>query len=95
MIANAMAIAAREAQAGEAPARAALARLDKLHRRDPGELHGAALFDALREHERRVVADIRAGVYDADGDAQRALLEHLRQSVVEKLRVSNPKSLET
>lgn len=94
MIANAMAIAAREAEAGEAPAMAALARLDKLHDEQPRELHGKALFDALRAHERRLVADIRAGLYDSSGGTQRALLAHLRQSVLEKLRISNPKSLE-
>jgi hypothetical protein len=94
MIANAMAIAAREAAAGEGPAIAALARLDGLHGTPHRELHGAALRDALRAHDRTLAADIRAGVYDAAEERQRALLDHLRESVAAKLRISNPKSLE-
>jgi hypothetical protein len=94
MIANAMAIAAREAAAGDGPALAALARLDGLHGTPKRELHGAALLDALRVHDGKLAADIRAGVYDASDERQRALLDHLRGSVVAKLRISNPKSLE-
>lgn len=94
MIANAMAIAAREAQSGDAPEIAALARLHALHGAPARELHGPALVDALRAHERRLAADIRAGRYDADDERHGALLDHLRQSVAAKLRISNPKSLE-
>lgn len=93
MIANAMAIAAREAEAGEAPALAALARLDRLHGHTARELHGAALTEALRTHERRLAADIRAGRYDAGDDRQRALIEHVRETVAAKLRASNPRAL--
>jgi hypothetical protein len=93
MIANAMAIAAREAHAGEAPAIAALARLDRLHGNPGREPHGAALSEALQREERRLAADIRAGRYDAEDDRQRALLEHLRESVKAKLEISNPKIL--
>jgi hypothetical protein len=94
MIANAMAIAAREAQAGEAPALAALARLDRLHGEPLRDLHGAALKEALAAHERRLAADIRAGRYDVNDARQRRLLQHLRDSVEAKLRISNPKALE-
>ena len=94
MIANAMAIARRTAEAGEEPARAALARLDALSGRARRELHGDALHEALHTHGRQLAADIRAGRYDADDERRRALLEHLRESVAAKLRISNPKSLE-
>ena len=94
MIANAMAIAARETEAGEAPALAALGRLDALYGGPPRELHGAALAETLRTHGRRLAADIRAGRYDANDERQRALIEHLRESVRAKLRISNPKSVE-
>jgi hypothetical protein len=94
MIANAMAIAAREAAVGEAPALAALTRLDRLHGTPQRALHGAALHAALDSHEQRLGADIRAGVYDDSDERQRALLDHLRESVLAKLRISNPKSLE-
>jgi hypothetical protein len=95
MVANAMAIAAREIEAGEAPARAALARLDALFgvpARVPG---GAALHDALREHDRRLARDIRSGAFDRDDDRRRAVIAHLRESVEARLRVSNPKGLES
>lgn len=94
MAANAMSIAAREAHTGEGPALSALARLDKLHKVAKRELHGDALVTALSAHERRLAADIRAGRYDARDNRQRAVLEHLRETVRAKLRVSNPKSLE-
>jgi hypothetical protein len=94
MIANAMAIAAREAEAGEAPALAALDRLDALCGRPQRALHGEALRAALRAGERELAADIRAGRYDADDEKTRELVEHLRETVTAKLRISNPKSLE-
>jgi len=94
MVANAMAIAAREIEAGERPAREALARLDALFGVAARALTGAALHDALREHDRRLARDIRAGAFDEDGDRRRALIEHLRESVEARLRVSNPKGLE-
>lgn len=94
MIANAMAIAAREAAAGEAPAHAALGRLNALYGTPERELHGAALRDAVRAHARQLAADIRAGRYDANDEKRRALVEHLRETVRAKLRISNPKSLE-
>jgi uncharacterized protein DUF6285 len=92
MVANAIAIASREAEAGDAPARSALTRLEKLY----GETRsGAALEPALAELERRLAHDIRAGVFDTHDDRQRALLAHLRESVLERLRISNPKSLKS
>ena len=93
MVANAMSIAAREVEAGEAPALSALARLDKLHKHEERELHGVELAIALSSYERQVAADIRAGRYDIDTARQRALLEHLRKTVRTKLEISNPKSL--
>ena len=90
MVANAMAIAAREAEAGDAPARSALARLEKLY----GETRaGDAPESRVSEYEHRLAQDIRAGLFDAHDDRQRALLIHLRESVVERLRISNPKSV--
>jgi hypothetical protein len=93
MIANAMAIAAREAQAGDAPVHAALARLDALYGRPSAGLAGAQLREALLEGERNLAQDIRAGCFDEKNERQRALIEHLRESVAARLRISNPKSL--
>jgi hypothetical protein len=93
MIANAMSIAAREAEAGEGPALAALARFDKLYGTARGELHGRALVQALAAQDRRLADDIRSGEFDTPDDRQHAMLEHLRESVKARLRISNPKSL--
>jgi hypothetical protein len=93
MVANAMAIAAREAEAGDAPATAALARLDTLYGRPARDLSGDALRSALDEHDAQLARDIRAGRFDDAGEKQRALLEHLRSSVEARLSISNPKSL--
>ena len=93
MIANAMAIAAREIEAGDAPQREALARLDALYRVPARELHGAALARAVREHERRLAVDIRSGAIEADAARRSAVLAHLQASVEARLRISNPKAL--
>ena len=93
MIANAMAIAIREAEAGEAPALAALARLDRIYGIEPRELHGEALRRALVAHDQQLADDIRAGRFDADDGKRGAVLAHLRESVAARLRISNPKSL--
>ena len=93
MISNAMAIAAREAEIGEARALEALARLDRIYGEPARELHGAALVEAIAAQERRLSADIRAGAFDAKSDRRDAMLEHLRASVNARLAVSNPKYL--
>jgi len=93
MIANAMAIAIREAEAGEAPALAALARLDRIYGVEPRELHGEALRRALTTHDQQLAHDIRGGRFDRDDEKRCAVLEHLRASVTARLRISNPKSL--
>ena len=95
MVANAMAIAAREIEAGEAPALAALSRLEQLYGEPPRNLTGLPLSDALSQQERRLARDLRSGHFDRDDDRQRALLEHLRESVIARLRISNPKALKT
>lgn len=95
MVANAMAIAAREAEAGDGPAAAALARLDALYARPSRSLTGSALHQALADCDRRLAADIRTGVFDEHDARHRALLAHLHATVAARLGISNPKSLET
>lgn len=91
MIANAMAIAQREIEAGEAPARAEFERLRKLFHERSQQLAGDALHAALAGYNHRFASEIRAGRFD---DQERAvLLDHLRQTTAEKLAVSNPKAL--
>ena len=93
MIANAMAIATREAEAGEAPALAALARFDRIYGVEPRELHGEALRQAIAAQDRRLADDIRCGCFDAPDEKRREVLEHLRKMVIARLQISNPKSL--
>lgn len=95
MVANAMGIAARELEVGDAAEVAALARLDRLYGQPSRELHGNALSEALAEYERVLTHDIRAGRFDTEDDRRRALLDHLEESVRARLRISNPKSLST
>ena len=91
MIANAMAIAQREIEAGEAPARAEFERLRKLLPERSKPLAGDALHSALAGYNHSFASEIRAGRFD---DQERAaLLDHLRQTTAEKLAVSNPRAL--
>ena len=89
MIANAMAIAAREHAAGDAGASAELARLQEFYGEPQLPLAGGVLRTELSGYNRRLAADIRAGRCDGwDG-----LREHLAQTIADKLAVANPKTL--
>jgi hypothetical protein len=94
MIANAMGIAGREAQAGDAALREALMRL--------ATIYGETVPDALSEEEarallsrinRRLAADIRAGAFDS-GPQRAALLAHLEATTRARVAITNPKVLE-
>lgn len=93
MVANAMGIAAREAEAGSEPVRAALLRLAAIHGEAlpeaPGEDEARALLARL---DRRLAADIRAGAFDA-GERRDALVTHLEATIRARLAISNPKVL--
>jgi len=91
MIANAMAIAARERSAGEADAQAELARIGTLLDERPGTQAGEALHAALMDYNRRLAEAIRAGRFD--GPQRAALHDHLRKTATDKLAVANPKAL--
>ena len=67
MIANAMAIAAREAETGAA--------------------------SMTSEEEDALARDIRAGRYDTPDGRQREMLRRLREAVLRRLRISNPKAI--
>ena len=91
MIANAMAIAAREHAGGETAARAELARLCDLFSDRPQALAGAPLAAALAGYNQRLGKEIRAGRFD--GETRAPLLEHLEKTTVDKLAIANPKAL--
>ena len=90
MVANAMAIARREIEAGDEPARAELRRLRVLFSEASSEPDANELRGTVADYNRRLVQAIRAGRYDFDNAA---LLEHLRRTTEEKLSISNPKAL--
>lgn len=88
MAANALAIAGRGLAAPDASA-GELARLaDLLPGMEPGEEASAA----LREATARLAKAIREGRFH-EGEARASLLAHLRQTVRERLAVSNPRAL--
>jgi hypothetical protein len=89
MIANAMAIAGREHAAGDADARAELARLQEFYGAPHQALASSALAAALIDYNRRLAADIRAGRCDD----RAGLREHLAQTTADKLTIANPKAL--
>ena len=95
IIANVMAIAAREAELGEAPLRHELARLSALY----GE--GAALCEtraelaaAVGRLSRRLAADLRRGAFEGDAEKLAEVKAHLLETTLEKLRENNPRYLE-
>ena len=92
MVAAAMAIAAREAQAGDGALVAERDALAALY----GEVREAdePLEAALGRLNRRFAADLRAGAFDAPGARQAAALRLLRQVTMAKLMECNPKYLE-
>ncbi len=68
--------------------------LDAILGPEPAPEGRAALQAAIRRRTDALCARIRAGDLDRPGGARRALLEHLRESVREKLEVSDPRLLE-
>lgn len=93
MIANAMGIAARESRSGESELRAALARLGALYGASAEAASTGDARDGLSQLNRRLAADIRAGVFDA-GPQRVALTNHLRATTRARLAITNPKILE-
>jgi hypothetical protein len=94
MVANAMAIAAREAGQGDAARREGLKMLSALFG-ESGATAGPTtdLHAQLLDLEDRLARKIRAGLCDAPGPHRDAVRACLRRSVVARLRLSNPKAL--
>ncbi|WP_118134754.1 DUF6285 domain-containing protein [Oceanicella sp. SM1341] len=79
MVANALAIALRQVEAGEAPLRAEVERLAALRPEDPDQA--------------RFAADIRAGRYDPGTPDHAAAAAHLAALAREKAAESAPRAL--
>jgi len=84
MIANAMAIAAREAGQGEAALRKTTAMLTALFPNSSG---------SIAQLEARLAQEIRSGAGDAPGPRRDAIRAYLRWSAIARVRISNPKTL--
>ncbi len=92
--ANVLSIVARELQAGSEPLRAEWQRLIMLLKSTqelPVDDH--ALRDAIITMNRELCARIRAGEMD-DAPLYSAALEHAEATVIDKLRIANPRYLE-
>ncbi len=90
IIANVIAIAAREAAFGDAPLRAELARLAALYGDKPPP--DEPLAAAVERLSRRLAADIREGTFEAAKLAE--VKAHLLETTLQKLRENNPRYLE-
>lgn len=91
MIANALAIAAREFGGLDDAGRRMLDALSELCGEDGGEhLAGRALLERVEALERRLSADIAAGDYD-HAETRPALMRCLDALVSARLSITNPK----
>ncbi len=84
LLANSMAIAEREAMAGEAPAQEMLEELEKFYSEAGAE--GQSLL-------RRFAGDLRAGRFEASEPRERCAREILWRLTIAKLRSANPRFL--
>jgi hypothetical protein len=89
---NVLAIVGRELEAAEPLAREQWQRLAALLERPAGErpAHPRVLAEDILAMSRELCQAIRAGRAD-DGPAYEAVLEHARQTLIEKLSISNPR----
>ncbi len=93
LAANAMAIAARELEAGNAPREIECEALGHLlgddHEASPGLANTETLDEAIQRLSWRLAAEIRAGGRDADPGVFAALTEGARA----RLKIANPRAL--
>jgi hypothetical protein len=94
MIANAMAIAARQLRKGDAPERDELATLSRILSlpADDADAPREALRERLIERNRELCRWIRGGCTDA-GRLRETVREHLLHTTRRKVEESNPKAL--
>ncbi|MDF2766872.1 MAG: hypothetical protein K0S81_3867 [Rhodospirillales bacterium] len=93
MVANAMAIAARELELGDGADRAELTSLRMLFE-DAGPDTSEDVPDRLEALNHRLCAEIRAGRFSG-GAAETRLRDHLRRSAEARVAISNPKALKS
>jgi len=94
IIANVMAIAAREAVNGDRMARAALDRLAALYdEAPPTALDNDAVAAARLRLDRRLAEDIRSGALDRDASRRERVGAHLVATTRDALTINNPRYL--
>lgn len=91
MVGNALGIAARDVEASGAPSLAALGRLEALYP-EATEADGSTA-ERLHRMERRLIAEIRAGIHD-DGPTHDTVRAHLLAQAIDTIRITNPRYLE-
>jgi hypothetical protein len=91
MAANALAIAAREAETGEADLVKELRLLSELYGEDVVQAAGASLHERIAKMNKRFARDIRDGIFD--GACAQGVQALLMDQVRARLRISNPNYL--
>jgi hypothetical protein len=91
MAANALAIAAREAETAEADLVKELRLLSELYGEDAVQASGASLHERIAKTNKRFARNIRDGVFD--GACAQGVQALLMDQVRARLRISNPKYL--
>ena len=94
MVANAMAIAARQIAFGDDPERREWHNLAGLFGETPQDDGMADMREAAGERYRRLSTDIRGGAFDPGTPRHDAVRAFLLDSAVQKLRESAPRDLE-
>ena len=92
--ANAIGLVERELETEGAHARREWAGLDHLLGAEPMPEDRTARADRVRARNEALCERIRAGAYDADSEQRTALLRHVRETVHDKLQVTNRGYLE-
>ena len=92
MAASALAMAAREAETGEADLVKELRLLAELYGEDVVQSAGANLHERITKMNKRFARDIRDGIFD--GACARGVHALLMDQVRARLAISNPKYLE-
>jgi hypothetical protein len=88
MAANALAIAAREAETGEADLVHELRLLSELYGEDAVQASGTNLQERIAKMNKRFSRDIRDGIFD--GACEQGVQALLMDQVRARLRISNP-----
>jgi len=95
MIANAIAIAARETAAGQKPLERELARLCSIYREPTPPVSSRDVLEReILAHNLRLAYDIRAGRFERQDSERQTVWAHLLETARTKLRESNPRYLQ-